>query len=177
MLVMKLVATGITPAKTGLSPACKSFFIIRRSQRPQGRGTPAHERGLILHIEYSSPSDATRIRDLLAKLALTQRAAARELEISERDMRYYEGRHAGARAASRPAEAPERMSIRSGSADLFVAVPLFRTHRKTRRATLDSAKPRTAEREAVMTPDVFRRDNFAPTQSSRDSAGFRLSLA
>jgi DNA-binding transcriptional regulator YiaG len=39
--------------------------------------------------DYSDPTDATRIRALLAALGLGQRAAARELDISERDMRSY----------------------------------------------------------------------------------------
>lgn len=39
--------------------------------------------------DYATPTDATRIRDLLARLALGQRAAARELDIGERDMRGY----------------------------------------------------------------------------------------
>lgn len=39
--------------------------------------------------DYSAPSDANRVRHLLAQLGLGQRAAAKELEISERDMRGY----------------------------------------------------------------------------------------
>lgn len=38
---------------------------------------------------YAEPDDATKVRELLAKLKLGQREAARELEISERSIRYY----------------------------------------------------------------------------------------
>lgn len=38
---------------------------------------------------YATPDDATKVRDLLAKLGMGQREAARELEISERSIRYY----------------------------------------------------------------------------------------
>lgn len=46
---------------------------------------PAPERS------YATPDDATKIRELLAKMGMGQREAARELEISERSMRYYCG--------------------------------------------------------------------------------------
>jgi len=39
--------------------------------------------------DYATPSDATRVRDLLAQIGLGQRGAARELEINERTMRGY----------------------------------------------------------------------------------------
>jgi hypothetical protein len=54
----------------------------------QGRGTPA-KREVFTQTDYSEPSDANQVRHLLAQLGLGQRAAARELEISERDMRGY----------------------------------------------------------------------------------------
>jgi hypothetical protein len=38
---------------------------------------------------YAAPTDATKVRDLLARLGMGQREAARELEISERSIRYY----------------------------------------------------------------------------------------
>ena len=38
---------------------------------------------------YAAPNDATRVRDLLAQMGMGQRAAARELEIGDRDMRGY----------------------------------------------------------------------------------------
>ena len=41
--------------------------------------------------DYATPTDATRVRELLAQMGLGQRAAARELDISERMMRYYCG--------------------------------------------------------------------------------------
>jgi DNA-binding XRE family transcriptional regulator len=40
---------------------------------------------------YATPDDATKVRELLAKMGMGQRQAARELEISERTMRYYCG--------------------------------------------------------------------------------------
>lgn len=40
-------------------------------------------------IDYSKPTDAARVRELLAKIGLGQRAAARELDINERTMRDY----------------------------------------------------------------------------------------
>jgi hypothetical protein len=40
-------------------------------------------------VDYSNPSDATRVRDLLVQLDLGQRGAARELQINERAMRGY----------------------------------------------------------------------------------------
>jgi DNA-binding transcriptional regulator YiaG len=40
-------------------------------------------------IDYSNPTDATRIREMLKKLGLSQAEGARALEISERMMRYY----------------------------------------------------------------------------------------
>lgn len=40
-------------------------------------------------ISYRDPTDADRIREALVVLRLGQRQAARELEISERDMRNY----------------------------------------------------------------------------------------
>lgn len=40
-------------------------------------------------VNYAAPTDATRVRELLAKLGMGQREAARELEISERSVRYY----------------------------------------------------------------------------------------
>jgi len=39
--------------------------------------------------DYSEASDAERVRELILRLGLSQRAAARELEIGERDMRAY----------------------------------------------------------------------------------------
>lgn len=39
--------------------------------------------------DYATPTDATRVRDLLAQIGLGQRGAARELEINERTMRGY----------------------------------------------------------------------------------------
>lgn len=44
---------------------------------------------MTIQTDYSDPTDATRIRDLLAALGLGQRQAARDLDISERDMRSY----------------------------------------------------------------------------------------
>lgn len=41
--------------------------------------------------DYATPTDATRVKDLLARMGMSQRGAARELEISERMMRYYCG--------------------------------------------------------------------------------------
>jgi hypothetical protein len=40
-------------------------------------------------VDYSNPSDGTRVRTLLLRLNLGQRAAARELEINDRLMRGY----------------------------------------------------------------------------------------
>lgn len=40
-------------------------------------------------LDYSKPTDATRIRELLANIEMGQREAARELEIGEREMRGY----------------------------------------------------------------------------------------
>jgi DNA-binding XRE family transcriptional regulator len=40
-------------------------------------------------VDYSAPSDADKIRHLIEQCGLTQRAAARELEINERTMRGY----------------------------------------------------------------------------------------
>jgi DNA-binding transcriptional regulator YiaG len=40
-------------------------------------------------LDYSKPTDASRVRELLAKMELGQRAAARELDINERTMRDY----------------------------------------------------------------------------------------
>jgi hypothetical protein len=42
-----------------------------------------------LNSNYSAPSDATVIRDMLARLSLSQRAAAEQLDVSARDMRAY----------------------------------------------------------------------------------------
>jgi hypothetical protein len=39
--------------------------------------------------DYANPTDATRVRDLIARIGLGQRGAARELEINERTMRGY----------------------------------------------------------------------------------------
>jgi hypothetical protein len=39
--------------------------------------------------DYATPSDATRVRGLLAQIGLGQRGAARALEINERTMRGY----------------------------------------------------------------------------------------
>lgn len=38
---------------------------------------------------YATPDDATRIRELLAKMEMSQRGAAAELQINERTMRDY----------------------------------------------------------------------------------------
>jgi len=38
---------------------------------------------------YAEPTDATRIRNMLAKLGMSQAQGAYALEISERSMRYY----------------------------------------------------------------------------------------
>jgi hypothetical protein len=38
---------------------------------------------------YANPSDATKVRNLLAKIGLGQRGAARALDINERTMRDY----------------------------------------------------------------------------------------
>lgn len=40
-------------------------------------------------VVYSQPTDAQRLRDLLLKAGLSQRGAARELEVDERTMRYW----------------------------------------------------------------------------------------
>jgi hypothetical protein len=40
-------------------------------------------------LNYLNPSDATKLREMLAKLELTQADGARALEISARSMRYY----------------------------------------------------------------------------------------
>lgn len=40
-------------------------------------------------VDYSQPTTGARIRELLIRADLTQRAAARELEMDERTMRYY----------------------------------------------------------------------------------------
>jgi hypothetical protein len=39
--------------------------------------------------DYSAPSEADQVRELIARAGLSQRAAARELEIGEREMRGY----------------------------------------------------------------------------------------
>lgn len=39
--------------------------------------------------DYRKPTDATRVRELLKKLEMSQSEGARALEISERSMRYY----------------------------------------------------------------------------------------
>jgi hypothetical protein len=39
-------------------------------------------------VQYNRPSDAERVRELLARAGLGQRAADRELDIPERTMRY-----------------------------------------------------------------------------------------
>jgi hypothetical protein len=40
-------------------------------------------------MNYTHPAPATMVRDLLLRAALTERGAARELEINERTMRGY----------------------------------------------------------------------------------------
>lgn len=40
-------------------------------------------------LDYSKPTDADRVRELLKKLGMSQADGARTLEISERSMRYY----------------------------------------------------------------------------------------
>jgi hypothetical protein len=40
-------------------------------------------------MNYGKRSDAEKVRDLLAKAGLSQRAAAREVDVSDRVMRYY----------------------------------------------------------------------------------------
>lgn len=40
-------------------------------------------------MNYAQPSDADRVRMLIEKLGLSQRAAAEELDISDRTMRSY----------------------------------------------------------------------------------------
>lgn len=40
-------------------------------------------------IDYSKPTDAEQVRQLIGVLGLTQRAAARALEINDRTMRSY----------------------------------------------------------------------------------------
>ena len=40
-------------------------------------------------VDYSAPSDADKVRELIERAGLSQRAAARELEIGERKMRGY----------------------------------------------------------------------------------------
>lgn len=40
-------------------------------------------------VDYSAPSDADKVRQLIERCGLTQRSAARELEINERTMRGY----------------------------------------------------------------------------------------
>jgi hypothetical protein len=41
------------------------------------------------NINYGAPTDAARLRDLLARAGLSQRGAAAELDINERTMRNY----------------------------------------------------------------------------------------
>jgi hypothetical protein len=40
-------------------------------------------------VDYSAPSDADQMRSLIERAGLTQRGAARELDINERTMRGY----------------------------------------------------------------------------------------
>jgi DNA-binding transcriptional regulator YiaG len=40
-------------------------------------------------LDYSKPTDATRIREMLKKLKMSQAEGAHALEIGERSMRYY----------------------------------------------------------------------------------------
>jgi predicted ABC-type transport system involved in lysophospholipase L1 biosynthesis ATPase subunit len=40
-------------------------------------------------VDYSAPSETDHVRELIARVGLSQRAAARELEIGEREMRGY----------------------------------------------------------------------------------------
>jgi DNA-binding transcriptional regulator YiaG len=40
-------------------------------------------------VSYSKPSDAARLRELLQRANLSQRAGARELRVDERTMRYW----------------------------------------------------------------------------------------
>lgn len=40
-------------------------------------------------VDYRKPTPAARVRELVTKLGMSQREVARELEISDRMMRYY----------------------------------------------------------------------------------------
>jgi len=40
-------------------------------------------------VDYSTPSEADQVRELIERAGLSQRAAARELDINERTMRGY----------------------------------------------------------------------------------------
>jgi DNA-binding transcriptional regulator YiaG len=40
-------------------------------------------------VDYAKPNDASKIRELLVRAGLSQRGAARELDVDERTMRYW----------------------------------------------------------------------------------------
>lgn len=51
-------------------------------------------------VSYSQPSPADRVRELLLKTGLSQREAARELEVDDRTLRYWcAGKHEPPRMA------------------------------------------------------------------------------
>jgi DNA-binding transcriptional regulator YiaG len=63
--------------------------IKRRSEEDQR--DPERVQSDPSELDYSKPTEAARVRELLAKMGMGQREAARQLEISERTMRYYCG--------------------------------------------------------------------------------------
>ena len=53
-------------------------------------GAPSPGGGnMVEEVNYAEPSGAQRLKELLLRANMSQRGAARELEISERQMRYY----------------------------------------------------------------------------------------
>lgn len=58
----------------------------------RGRATCAPFRAGVTkmsEVEYGKPSRAAQVRELLVRAGLSQRAAAKELEITDRMLRYY----------------------------------------------------------------------------------------
>jgi helix-turn-helix protein len=59
------------------------------TRRGRARSAPFRPGVAMAEVRYDKPSPAAQVRELIARAGLSQRGAAKELEISERMMRYY----------------------------------------------------------------------------------------
>lgn len=112
-----------------------------------------------MDVDYTKPTDAQRLRDLLARIGLSQRGAARELEVAERTMRYWcSGEQPVPRMAMLALEHLASMQLDSRAVEMMKGGAL-RTHANGEDTTAESierAERRVAELDRLQ-PEIVRK--------------------